>query len=156
MDTPAAGAPPEGFARLVGFAARQWRRAIDLRLRDHGLTEATWLPLVRLARAGGPMRQKDLAASLLLDSSSVVRLLDSLQGAGLVLRREDPGDRRAKAIALTPRGRALVRQVEDVSELVRRDVMAGLDEADVAVATRVLREVCQSLVRLTEQEGSLP
>jgi hypothetical protein len=31
----------------------------------------------------GPMRQKDLAASLSLDGSSVVRLLDALQIAGL-------------------------------------------------------------------------
>jgi MarR family transcriptional regulator for hemolysin len=40
------------------------------------------------------MRQKDLAASLSLDSSSVVRLLDALQNSGLIERREEAADRR--------------------------------------------------------------
>ena len=67
------------FGALVSQTARRWRRAVDRRLHPFGLTEATWLPLLRVARAPAPMRQKDLAASLSLDSSSVVRLLDALR-----------------------------------------------------------------------------
>ena len=67
------------FGSLIAQVARQWRRAVDLHLRQFGLTEATWLPLIHLARAPEPMRQKDLAASLVLDGSSVVRLLDQLR-----------------------------------------------------------------------------
>src|SRR4030081_579381 len=81
----------DGFASLVARAARQWRRAVDRRLQPFGLTEAMWLPLIHLARASVPMRQKDLAASLVLDGSSVVRLLDALETAGLI-RRPAEGD----------------------------------------------------------------
>jgi MarR family transcriptional regulator for hemolysin len=63
------------FASLVARAARQWRRTVDRRLQPFGLTEATLLPLIYLARAPVPMRQKDLAAALALDGSSVVRAL---------------------------------------------------------------------------------
>ena len=73
---------------------RQWRRAVDRRLQPFGLTEATWLPLIHLARAPAPVRQKDLAASLLLDGSSVVRLIDTLQESGFVERSE--GEDRAR------------------------------------------------------------
>src|SRR4051794_6886695 len=93
--------PQKRFGSLIGLAARQWRRAVDLRLQKYGLTEATWTPLLRLAQASEPMRQKDLAAALSLDSSSVVRILNGLEDAGLIERREDPEDRRAKAIAIT-------------------------------------------------------
>src|SRR5271169_3308819 len=93
----------EKFAPLVARAARQWRRAVDRRLQPFGLTEATWLPLIYLARAPVPMRQKDLAAALTLDGSSVVRLLDALETSGLIERREGDPDRRAKTIALTAR-----------------------------------------------------
>src|SRR5271165_3493919 len=82
-----------GFGALLGHAARLWRRGVDQRLRPFGLTEATWLPLVRIARSAKPMRQRELAASLSLDSSAVVRLVDVLQAEGLVERREDE-DRR--------------------------------------------------------------
>src|SRR5690242_18715555 len=102
----------EAFAPLVARVARQWRRAVDRHLEPFGLTEATWLPLVYLARAEAPMRQKDLAAALTLDGSSVVRLLDALQSAGLIERREEDGDRRAKIIVLTHPARTIIDQVE--------------------------------------------
>src|SRR5215469_13932910 len=85
-----------GLGAQIAQAARVWRRVVDHRMRPFGLTEATWLPLLHLARAPSAMRQKELAASLSLDSSSVVRLLDALETAGLIERREDDADRRAR------------------------------------------------------------
>src|ERR1700759_3093368 len=113
------------FASLVARAARQWRRAVDRQLQPFGLTEATWLPLIHLARAPAPMRQKDLAASLVLDGSSVVRLLDALETAGLIERREGNGDRRAKIITVTTRGLSIIDQVEAVSREVRNATLVG-------------------------------
>src|ERR1700748_2271193 len=94
----------ESFGSLIALTGRQWRRAVDRRVQPFGLTEATWLPLIHLARAPVPPRQKDLAASLVLDGSSVVRLLDALEAAGMIERREESGDRRAKVITVTSRG----------------------------------------------------
>jgi MarR family transcriptional regulator for hemolysin len=132
------------FGSLLSRAARQWRRAADLRLRPFELTEATWLPLVHIARAAAPPRQKDLAASMTLDSSSVVRLLDNLAAAGLIQRKEGE-DRRAKLIFLTGRGRAIAEQVETVARRVRSDALAGLSERDIETTVRVLTHVCRAL-----------
>src|SRR5258708_13622044 len=95
------------FGALLGRTFRQWRRSADLRLQPFELTEATWLPLVHIARAPAPPRQKDLAASMFVDGSSVVRLLDNLEAAGLIQRKEGATDRRAKTIHLPPRARAI-------------------------------------------------
>jgi MarR family transcriptional regulator for hemolysin len=143
--------PQKRLGSLIGLAARQWRRAVDLRRRKSGLTEATWAPLLRLSQASAPMRQKDLAAALSLDSSSVVRILNGLEDAGLIERREDAGDRRAKAIAITRQGHALVRQVEAVSEDVQREVLAGVAHDDIAVARQVLETICRALVQLNDE-----
>ena len=59
----------DSFGSLLSRAARQWRRAADVGLKPFDLTEATWLPLVHIARAPMPPRQKDLAASMSLDGS---------------------------------------------------------------------------------------
>ena len=133
------------FGALVSQTARRWRRAVDRRLQPFGLTEATWLPLLRVARASAPMRQKDLAASLVLDSSSVVRLVDALQAAGLVERREEEEDRRAKTIVLTALGKETVARVEQVAREVRDEALADVADADVAAANRVLEHVCRVL-----------
>ena len=138
------------FGPAVAQSARLWRRAVDRRLHPFGLTEATWLPLLHLSRAREQMRQKDLAVSLSLDSSSVVRLIDELQAAGLVERREDT-DRRAKVIRLTALGRSTVERVEVVSGEVRAEILAGLSDRDLETALRVLDHVCQALSPAAEE-----
>jgi MarR family transcriptional regulator for hemolysin len=132
------------FGSLLSRAARQWRRAADLRLAPFDLTEATWLPLVHIARAPAPPRQKDLAASMSLDGSSVVRLLDNLEAAGLI-RRKEGDDRRAKIIVLTARGRAIADKVETVARRIRGDALTGLSDKDIATTVRVLQHVCRAL-----------
>ena len=135
----------DAFGSLLSRAARQWRRAADLRLQPFDLTEATWLPLVHIARAPQAPRQKDLAASMSLDGSSVVRLLDNLEAAGLIKRKEGETDRRAKIILLTTRGRAIADRVETVARRIRGDALSGLSDKDIATTIRVLEHVCRVL-----------
>jgi MarR family transcriptional regulator for hemolysin len=134
----------DSFGSLLSRAARQWRRAADVGLRPFDLTEATWLPLVHIARAPAPPRQKDLAASMSLDGSSVVRLLDNLEKAGLIQRKEGE-DRRAKIITLTPRGKAIADKVEAVARRIRSDALAGLSDRDIETTVRVLQHVSRVL-----------
>jgi len=133
------------FGALLSLATRQWRRAADQGLQPFDLTEATWLPLIRIARAPAPLRQKDLAALLSLDGSSVVRLLDTLETAGLIRRREEASDRRAKAIFLTAKGRAIANKVEAAARQVRLDALRGLPAKDIETTIRVLTHVCAVL-----------
>jgi MarR family transcriptional regulator for hemolysin len=143
-------APPvrQRLGATISLAARHWRRVVDLRLQGYGLTQAMWLPLLKLAQASTPMRQKELAAALFLDTSSIVRILDGLQAAKLIECREDAFDRRAKAIVITRQGRALARKVESVSEDVQREVLEGLPAAEVDIARGVLATICERLVQL--------
>jgi MarR family transcriptional regulator for hemolysin len=129
------------FTPLVAHVSREWRRAMDGRLQAYGLTEATWLPLLRIARSEAPMRQNELAASLSLNGSSVVRLLDALESSGLVERCEDIADRRAKSLALTSRGRRTVDQVERVSQDIRDLVLGEVSDEDLARSLRLLETV---------------
>lgn len=133
---------------LIGIAGRQWRRAIDTRLQEFDLTEATWMPLVQLSRSSGAMRQRDIAAALSLDNSSVVRVLGNLEAAGLIQRGANEADRRAKSIVLTASGRALVTRLERLSEDLERELLAGLARADIAATRRTLDHLCQALLRL--------
>jgi MarR family transcriptional regulator for hemolysin len=147
-----APSPRDSFAPLIARAARQWRRAVDRHLQPFGLTEATWLPLIYLSRAQAPMRQKDLAVALTLDGSSVVRLLDALQAAGLIERREEDGDRRAKIITLTGRGLAIIEQVEAASRQVRSATLMGVSDEALRHASEVLALVCENLARQQGQD----
>ena len=140
------------LARRIALASRQWRRAVNLRLGAYGLTEATWLPLLHLSRAEEPIRQKELAAALEVDSSAVVRILHGLEASGLVQRREDAGDRRAKTIELTAQGRRRVEELEAVAQEVREAVLAPLSDPEIAATNRALGVICDALARINAPE----
>jgi MarR family transcriptional regulator for hemolysin len=144
--------PRDSLASLIARAARQWRRAVDRRLQPFGLTEATWLPLIHIARSPTPMRQKDLSASLVLDGSSVVRLLDALEAAGLIERREENGDRRAKTIVLTAQGLAIIDRVESASREVRTAALFDLSDIEIETAARALEQVCLNLAKAQDKD----
>ena len=63
-----------------------------------------------LAKLGGhgdePPRVTALAERMSVDTPTVTRKLQQLERLGLVARSDDPGDRRAHRIRLTPKGRS--------------------------------------------------
>lgn len=138
---------------MMGQLNRQWRRVVDRRLRPLGLTEATWLPLMHLERAAAPMRQKDLAASLGLDSSSVVRLLDGLEEGGLITRGGH-ADRRAKTIDVTPRGQETIQHVKQLLEQDRSVLFSGVGDDEVLAAFAVMHRMGGQLQRLELGAGN--
>jgi MarR family 2-MHQ and catechol resistance regulon transcriptional repressor len=56
----------------------------------------------------GPLPVNELGRKLLLTSGSITTAVDRLEGRGLVGRRFDPADRRARVVHLTPTGRRLI------------------------------------------------
>ncbi|MFA7901160.1 MarR family winged helix-turn-helix transcriptional regulator [Pseudomonas aeruginosa] len=120
-------------------AARHWRRICHMALTGHGISEACAAPLLMIVRLGDGVHQVAVAQAAGLESPSLVRLLDQLCRAGLVLRSEDPMDRRAKALSLTAEGRVLAEAIEAELVRVRGDVLSRLDPEDLQATLRVLR-----------------
>ena len=140
----------ERIGRLIQHVSRNWRRAVNLRMAPLGLTDATWLPLLYLNRAGA-VRQGELADYLGLDRSSVVRLIDTLSAQGLVQRQDDPDDRRAKRIVLTPAAAPVVRAAQAAAGDVRATALEGLDAAALAVTEAVLASILSRLPQAAEE-----
>ncbi|MCH4091586.1 MarR family winged helix-turn-helix transcriptional regulator [Acetobacter sp.] len=113
--------------RLVRLAT-QWRREIDLDLRQFGLTDATWRPLYYLRVLPGPVRQTDLARAMLVEAQSLVRLLDVLERRGLIHRDTDPDDRRSKFVTLTDAGVAMGETVLGVADDVALRFLEGVSD----------------------------
>src|SRR6266481_5280797 len=95
---------------LLYDVARHMRTHADQMARDHGLTRAQWIILVRLARQPD-LSQNELAALAEVAPITVARLVDRLEALGLVTRRTDPDDRRIWRLRLTPAAAPVLRDV---------------------------------------------
>jgi MarR family transcriptional regulator for hemolysin len=85
------------------------------------------------------VRQVVLATCVGIEGPSLVRLIDQLEGMELVIRKDDPTDRRAKGLWLTPEGEKLASRMEDVLDELRGKILANVDPADIEAAVRVLK-----------------
>src|SRR5881394_2492144 len=112
------------FGFLVARIARRMRQAVDAEMRLVGLTEATWRPLMYLRTLGDGVRQKELATTLSIEGPSLVRVLDNLERRGLIERRGDESDRRARGIYLTRAGRDLAVRVAKVGTEIQTRALA--------------------------------
>ena len=115
---------------LISDAGRLLRTYADQKARLFGMTRAQWAVLLRLERREG-LKQSDLAEALDLQPITLTRLVDRLCGNGLIERRADPNDRRAKLLYLTPAARPLLDRIADRIEELSQTVLEGIDPAKI-------------------------
>ncbi|GAA0448114.1 MULTISPECIES: MarR family winged helix-turn-helix transcriptional regulator [Sphingomonas] len=127
-----------GFTHRLMPLARAYRRYIDKGLSSLELSHTTALAVMLIGRMGDGLRQGTLAEELGLEGASLVPLIQQLLQAGLLDRRPDPEDGRAKTLHLTDAGRSLAAEVEERSATLRARVFAGIPDEDVAAALRVM------------------
>lgn len=128
------------FAFEVSETALALRRAFDRRAAEHGVTRPQWRVLAHLKREDG-LRQVALADHLDVEPITLCRMIDRLEEAGLVERRADETDRRARRIYLTPKARPLIEELRRIAEDFLGDALAGISEEEQAGARGVLARV---------------
>ena len=120
-------------------------------LRAHGLT--MWAYVVLLALDGEPVRtQNALAEAIGADKTRIISVLDGLQERGLIERRPDPGDRRARLLSITPEGRRVRDSAQAGIQQRENRLLASVPGDDRDAFLRVL----QTLHALPEEEITSP
>jgi DNA-binding MarR family transcriptional regulator len=146
--------------RTLGFLLRESSRLMRRRFVQHArraglplnLSEASLLWQV-LQEPG--ISQSGVANLLDLETISVVRLVDSLEGAGLLERRPHPTDRRIRSLWLTQAGETAVSQVRRISETVRREALAGISKIERDQMLDTLLTMRTNLLRAAEADASV-
>ena len=117
--------------------ARVWRHIADAEVDGFEISEATAYPLMFITRLGDGLRQSALAEAIGIEGPSLVRLLDQLCTAGFVQRREDPSDKRAKTLHVTPSGTRLSAAIARKLDQARARVFATVTDDDIRTVLHV-------------------
>jgi DNA-binding MarR family transcriptional regulator len=129
-------------------------------IEDSGLSMTQCKALLELGGLGGKAEAwqvSDLAETFGVSVPSMSRAVDALVKAGHATRVEDPDDRRARLVAITPKGKQLVDTLVLVRQAGMREFVATLstaqrrkldaavdalmDREDIAAAYELLKEV---------------
>ncbi|MEU2281069.1 MarR family transcriptional regulator [Streptomyces sp. NPDC013178] len=135
------------FGLLIKVATRLEQR-IDTALRQEcEISHTMFEVLIRLCRQPDEeVSQRELADDLTLTSSGITRLVDRMEGAGLVRRVPSPGDRRSVLVESTDHGRAVFLRAAAVhGRVVERYFVAPVAHDDYGRLTDSLTEIHKAL-----------
>ena len=136
---------------MMPKAGRHWRQIARKVVEPHGISEACALPLIAVGRLGDGVRQVTVADEVGIEGPSLVRLLDQLCAGGLMERRDDAVDRRAKTLWLTTEGRRVTKLMEQELVVLRARVLRNISRQDLEAALRVLQAFEEPFDRGQEQ-----
>jgi DNA-binding MarR family transcriptional regulator len=108
-----------------------------------GLTPPLFALLNVLGSREGAIQQ-ELGAAMGIDPSTMVSLIDQVESAGLAKRRPRPTDRRAREVAITPKGRRTLERARALARRVEDDVLRGLNSAERRQLLALLRRALGS------------
>jgi DNA-binding MarR family transcriptional regulator len=132
-----------GGGSLIHQVARELGTALDRQLAPLDVTAQQAALLVHAGRQEtSPSRLKALLGT---DTAGMTKLLDRLEGKGLLRRRRHPNDRRAVVIELTDHGRGLVPRLPPIFGRVTRRLLAGFSADEVRELTAMLQRMLNNL-----------
>lgn len=136
---------------LLHDVGRLLRVDADKRARAQGMTRAQWGILLWLERQPG-ISQKELAELLEVEPISVARLIDRLEGRGMVERRPDPKDRRIWRLHLCPPAGPELREIHRQRAAMARRLTSAIAPATLDLLTDALLTMKTTLT----QEPRIP
>ncbi|MEV6863395.1 MarR family transcriptional regulator [Streptosporangium subroseum] len=115
------------FALGLLLRRAHWRAAAVMAeaLRPLGIELRHFAVLIVLVDRG-PTVQRDLAMTTGSDKAGIMRVVDDLERRGLVVRKAVPGDRRARAVEITPQGVELFDAIHVAAEPLAGRLVAEL------------------------------
>lgn len=89
--------------------------------------------------------QKTIAAYCEIEQATVGRILIRMEDAGLIDRRQKPGNRRSWYIYLTEKGRAAAEDLQAIFEQADRRAARALSTQEQAQLKGLLQTICESM-----------
>lgn len=134
----------ECVAFITNKAAKKMADAFNKRLKPLGITRVQWTALYYLGKYDG-ISQKELAEKMNIKSSTVVRLIDRMENDNLVIRLEDPEDRRAIKLALTEKGKELRERFLPEGENMSKIFANGLTDEEIKIFLKVINKMVENI-----------
>lgn len=134
----------KGIGYWVLTAANLLERAANEELAPHGITYRQVQVLGTLA-CQGEISQTDLAERILVEPSTVVRILDRMERDGWIERVPSPTDRRVKLLRMTKNVEPVWETIQQAGQRIRERITRSLDDRQVAELLQTMELICGNL-----------
>jgi MarR family transcriptional regulator for hemolysin len=124
--------------------ARQARIIFDQSAEQAGVTRSEWTLIAAVSHKPG-VTQRTIASMLEVTDVQAGRLIDRLSAQGYLERRQNPDDRRAYCVYLTPAAQPVLERLGQLAAVHESEVFAGLDQKDLKTLDALLDVIYRNI-----------
>lgn len=146
--TPTVGSLIHEIDRLV-------KKRFDRFAETTGMSRAQWQVLSRVAKREG-VNQATLADLVSVEPITICRMVDRLEALGLVERRPDPNDRRARLIHMTEAARPGLERMRSIAQALFAEALEGVTPEEEAILFRLLGRIHANLLTFSGEQQLQP
>ncbi len=140
--------PKLGF--LLNDLSKMVTQIWDSRMKHANLTRSQWRAIGHVSRTPG-ITQIDLAEALGVGRMAVTGIVDRLEKKKLLTRKLDSSDRRVKKIYCTTKARKLLPSMQNVGDIVLKDMTADLTDRQLQQLISGLQKMQRTGAELLEK-----
>jgi len=129
---------------MTNWTARLLARAIDTRLKPIGMSSG-YMPVMFALAHGAELSQRALVEFASIEQPTMAATLSRMERDGLIVRRPDPGDRRAWLYSLSEVGLEKSVAVREAGRSINEAALAGLSEVERDAFLAALAKVVSNL-----------
>ena len=126
--------PVDRAAAELFLAAPRVRRLMEIHARENADELRVGVQqyfVLRMLRRTGPRSSSELVGGTYTSKQTLSELVDSMVGAGLLTREQDPEDRRKVVVMVTPEGVRVAEQFERSQLAMLHELLEGVPESDL-------------------------
>lgn len=131
----------ESIGYQIKKAQAALQRTVDSKMAALDLTGMQWAPLLFISLGQTNNTAADLSRCMGVETSSMTRMLDRLEGKGLLIRKRSADDRRVIFIELTEEGQRQVAQVPFLIADSLNHHLRGFSNQEVETLKSMLKRI---------------
>lgn len=137
--------PDASYGYKTRILHRAFDRLLQRQLAEHDIKNSHWYFLRILWNQEG-LTQRELSDETNLTESSTVIMLNQMEQAGLIRKKNDPDDRRKLRIFLTPKARRLEKRLLPIATHLNEMAAAGISSDELETFIRVAGKMTANLL----------
>jgi len=124
------------------LASQALRRRMHHRIHKLGYQcSMEQLSILEVLKFNGAMNMSEIAHALIKENAAITRMVDVMEGRGLVERKSIAGDRRAKAIHITKKGMGVFDDLIPKLVLELKEATSCISKEEYAEAVRIMKKI---------------
>lgn len=135
----------------MGTTYRKLSALFQNGLKEYDITPEQWSVLFQIDRSEG-LIQKEIAKRSGKDKPTTTRILDHLEGKGLIYKKTGENDRRSFKVYITDKGKALIKETVPIEDQVTEEIKTCISSEEYELLMGLLIRINNHIEQITDGE----